>query len=229
MARSRIQTLLGALAIASIVLATGGASAGAHTPATFKFANTNSENSKIATKPDGSGSTAHHVIFIPSFGEITCASAEFLGTVDKLTTTGIKISGAFYASCKALTGGEAMTFSIGSCELTFTASGEMVIASRPGENCPTNPMTFTSAGGCVISIPEQTVSGLGYTNINSGGLEEVTMSMSLTNIIGTRGGKCASPGNFVGGAYKTGNTIIGALEDPGAGGAVSLKWLATVP
>lgn len=229
--RGRRKTVIAALSAVVVVaiLVSNGASAGAHTPATFEFSNKASEDSLIVSRPDGTGTTAHHVLSIPSFGEITCLAAEFKGTVSSLKTTVLENLSASYIVCKSLASGEAMDFSMGGCDLAFTAAGELNIAGAPGESCVNKPMTFTTAGGCVISIPEQTLSGLGYTNISFNGLGEVTMSMSLTKVSGSRGAKCAKPGTFTGGEYKTGNTIIGAQEDNATKGAVSMKWAATVP
>lgn len=219
---------LAALAAVALVVS----SAGAHTPATFEFKNNNSENTKITSRQDGVGAQAHQVFSIPGYGAFTCSAGGYEGTVEKKQTTTIKITQAIYLDCTAEVGGEALAFAMNGCEMSLTATGELVIASAPGEECieGKQPMTFTAASGCVLSIPEQTVAGIGYTNITGGGgFEEVTLSMSLTKIKGSRSAKCASPGNFTTGEFKTGNSILAGQEDPGKKGPVSMKWLKTVP
>lgn len=214
--------LAAATAIALVV-----SPAGAHTPATFEFTNGGENTSKITTRSDGSAETAHQVFFIPSVGTITCTSVAYEGTAKGLSETVLRITNMFLNNCQL--GKEGVTFSPQECEVTFTATGEMVIALVPGGNAC--GMTFTmNTSGCVVSITEQTVSGLAYTNI-TGALEnpEVTMTMTVTGTKGTRGAACAAPGSFTGGEIKKGNVIFTGREDNMKQGPIGLRWLATVP
>jgi hypothetical protein len=119
--------------------------------------------------------------------------------IGKNFNTGLNITAVGYLGCKV--GSENVSFSLEECELTFTATGEMVISLiTGGKKCG---MTFTLAGsGCVVTIPEQTVSGLAYTTIKPGEYPEVTMTMTVTGTKGERDKKCTSPGSFVGGEIK---------------------------
>lgn len=230
MTRRHKITALMLLALAAAGAAAGiVSSAGAHTPATFEFTNEKSENTAIVSRQHGTGTQAEHLIYIPGVGTITCLGPEFKGTAGKILNTTLDISTVQYQFCKLTSNNESVSFGQESCVLTFTASGEMVISSALGQDCKKKPMLFVTASGCVVSIPEQTVAGLGYTNVTGGGgVQEVTMSMTLTETKGKRNAKCGSEGEFTAGEYKAGNTFLGGVEDPGSK-PIGMQWLSTEP
>jgi len=231
----RRRALVGALlALTAIGVAAGAVtSAGAHTPATFKFENGMANNSRVVGKKDGTGVGAIHKIYIPSIGNITCFEPEFEGTAPKLLNFEFTMTKFMYSSCKLESNNEVVFFNQNNCEVTLVANDEFEIAPAPEKVCAEEeePMEFVfEKTGCIVEIPAQTIAGgLGYTNVTNGGVQEVTMSMTLTGTKGFRGEKCATEGAFVGGEYKAGNTLLGGFEDVDKGKAVPMKWLATVP
>lgn len=200
-------------------------SAGAHTPATFEFTN-KAANTKITSTADGTGAQSHHVIDLPGAGQLTCKKVTFEGTAKATKVTTIRMTAAF-SSC-TLAGIEA-TVSMQGCEFVFGADGSFQISSAPGKNCTNEPIDISNSDGCHVWIPEQSLTGLSYTNINpSGKNEEVTMSMAVPKIAGTTQPGCEDPGDFTAGEYTTGNTILTGQEDPGAN-MIPMKRIATVP
>jgi hypothetical protein len=211
------------LAVVAVATQVGVAVASAHTPATFQFGE---QTATITAKPVGSGATAHHVIDIPGLNTITCTAVEMEGGIQSSPIVSFKLS-ALYFGCES--GGEEVTISMEACLYSFNANGEVSITSRPFENCAQEPMRITTKSGCQVVIDEQTLPGVGYTNINSTGWNpDVTVGLSMTKITGKRGAGCAKEGSFTTGEYTTGNTILFA-EQVGQKNLVSMKWSATVP
>jgi hypothetical protein len=207
-----------ALAVVAIV-----ATAGAHTPATFVFGKL---PATITSKAIGTASESHHVIFIPGLKEITCTGAEFEGQTSTSPTVSFRVR-ASYGGCQS--GSEDVIIGMGSCEYAFNANGEVSISSKPGEDCEQFPIQIVTKSGCEVRIREQTLPGVGYTNLNTTGTNpDVTIGMSMTKITGTRGGGCVNPGTFTTGEYTTGNTVVYA-EEAETKKLISMEWEATVP
>lgn len=203
--------VIAALAGAALMIT----SAGAHTPANFAFPN--GGNTIIESKVDGV-----HEIVIPSWGTLVCQRVDFLGTVTGTSATKLALD-PFFSECKL--GGENAAVSSEACQFVFGADGSMTISPRPGESCSKFPIKISTENNCQVFLPEQNLTGIGYTNISNS--EQITFSMTITKLSGTRK-NCAPEGSFTSGQYKTGNTILYGTEDPGAT-KKPIKWVATVP
>jgi hypothetical protein len=222
MSRGRVLLSLGAVVAAVMAVTVWvGATAGAHLPATFKFPN--GGNTEVKSFPDGTGTQAHQVIVDPKLGEVTCDGVTLTGTVQGTVTTGIKFKGIF-EKCTFL--GEQYFVQMWGCEFVLNANGEFTITSAAGKDCKQEPIRIATekTGFCELIIPEQSLSGVTYTNQSN----EVTVSLSLEKIAGDRENCEGAMGKFDDGKYTTGNMVLRGLADP-AGAQRPMSWSATVP
>src|SRR5689334_10036207 len=89
---------------------------------------------KFKLKPDGTGTTAHHVIVVKNAaGEtlpFTCNELGGSGTAAQ-TAASLTITGLTYITCKVF--GVTTTVRMNSCDYNFAAAGTMTIASCGAE------------------------------------------------------------------------------------------------
>lgn len=175
------------------------------------FTNVNGGNTIITGLPDGTGTTAHHVMNFPGNGLLTCKSISLEGTASNKEFAEMTMTVKYILPCTFL--GQAATINMRGCDYLFRASGGFKIASKVGKNCATEPMEI-SVAGCTITLGEQEfAAGLVY---HPQAAEEATMEMKLTKMVGNAAGaSCLVPGAFANGEYTTGNTIFTGESDDG--------------
>lgn len=165
--------------------------------ATTMFTNPNGGETLLKTTPDGTGTTAHHVLDFPP-GSVTCVGVSFAGktTVTESTTQTMETiectQGRFL--------GFGVVFRPNGCDYTFNVNGSVTI------NCPEGKEIEFEGGGCKVRVPAQgPKTSVTYAN---SGTEEVTVSMNVTGIEGTAEGCISGNGHFTTGQYTTGNTLL---------------------
>ena len=164
-------------------------------------------------------------VFTVHGGTVTCATISYDGTVSSATkkTTEVTINPT-YSGCKFAGIPNSATIDMNSCDYLFTAK------TKEGENyegevhvkCTTAGDTITVTvvvGGvtkCTIHIPEQSLTGITYTNVNPGGgaKTHLLVDVNITGIKysqteGTGGGKCETKDNTTTGTYVGQATIKG--------------------
>ncbi len=206
-----------AMAAAAAAAAVLVVSAGAHTPAKFEFPK--GGNTTIESTSDGT-----HVIDIPSWGPLECKQVSFSGTVSGASATSLTLEPA-YSECQLM--GEKAVVTMGSCDFFFGADGSFEITNHGLEACFKNDMQIETENNCKVYFRNQNkLTGIGYTNINSN--EEITISMTITKLVGIRD-NCEPAGQFKTGEYQSGNTILKGVQDDATKAKVPIKWVATVP
>jgi hypothetical protein len=205
--------LMAAMAIAALSAISASAAQAA------QFTTGGSGSAIITTDPDGTGTATHHVFDSPGNGSITCAAADFKGTVSNGATeitVESDVAGKEnepYTTCTFL-GFSGAFVKMNGCEFVFEANGGVRVQSKPGRNCATEPIEF-GISGCVGKVGPQNLTGATYKNLTA---TEITLSANVSNIAGSASGAlCLTSGSFTTGQYTTGNTIITGLNDGSAG------------
>ncbi len=191
------------------------------------FTNPNGGSTVLTLGSDGIGKSSHHVFDLGG-GTVTCGDAITTGGGQTVSSTSFTYVTAIpsYHFCNFL--GQNTSVNMNGCEYRFNASGTLEIRNAVFfeivggitieilKNCELEPITF-EIPGCHVTIGPQTLSGITYSNVVSGGgVSQITMSISAKSIKGSAvGAACPKPGAFTNGEYTTGNTIIHGEVDPG--------------
>jgi hypothetical protein len=214
--RKRAAVALAALAVGVGVAALAVASAGAHVPATFTFPNTAKEVKSVVG--------GEEIIDVPGEGIASCESVSYTGPYEGTPATSLPLEPT-WSNCKFL--GKSYLLQRAACNFVFNANGQLTISSAKGENCNENPVMLTTGDpkDCMVTFPEQVLSGVVYSNVKPGITWRVEASTWSTGVIGTNSAACENPGEFNEGEYK-GFAVLQGFE-----GATpkSMQWSATVP
>jgi hypothetical protein len=188
----KITTTLGLVAVAALALAVL-LGAGTASAATF-----NSELEETTWKGVVSGE--RHELALPHAGTFKCENASFAGMTKEKSVAQLEVSPEL-SQCE-FHGFGGFSWSPGGCGYRFHANGEVDIASIPGRNCATEPMS-SSYTGCKITIGAQ--NGIGtvqYYNEGSGAESVVRAVANLQKIKYSETGACGETGTFSDGTYK---------------------------
>jgi hypothetical protein len=174
------------------------------------FTNTGGGNTIITGLPDGTGTTAHHVINFPGDGTFTCNSINFQGTAGNKEFAEMTVTVA-YNGCTFR--GALATVNMRGCDYLYRANGGFKIASIVEKECAKEPMEI-SITGCTVKLGEQEfASGILYHPL---AVEEGTLETKLTKMQWQAVGiGCPVPGQFSNGEYETGNAILTSESDDG--------------
>ena len=176
----------------------------------------------VTTRPDGTGTTAHHVFIIKnSLGEsasFTCKVLDAEGTSATVTFTELTLKNIIWTECNG--NGQPVVVRTNGCHLKLTSTGA---ASPFGGiahlecSSPKHIEIEVTGLGCRFEVTPQTVAGFNYTNINS--KSETTVTAKIPGVV--------VEGPFPAGAcliknsppftseYTTGNTVVTGEVDPG--------------
>ena len=167
---------------------------------------------RVTLKPDGTGKTAHHVIFFKkgaASGALTCNSLSGEATKAKEATE-LTFTEPEYAGCTLA--GSAATVTTNGCDYLYAYSGSFSI------KCPTGKEMQVTAGTCAISIPPQgPLSGITYKELEPPVEGETTASTLVKGLSGAASANCSGllgfSGAFSEGEYTTGNLIMESEAD----------------
>jgi len=187
------------------------------------------EPCRYKLKPDGTAGTktAHQVFVVKnSAGEsatVTCNEAFGQATTSAKTAMELTFTSTGFGVC-SFNGSAGAGLSMNGCSLVYGAGGTFGIKGC-SKGIEFNP------GGCTVTLPEQTVSGVKFHNIG----EEAKSTTELTAEIAALSMTVTASGSIGGcgldttktpltGEFKTGNVIITGETDPG--GVMANAWWA---
>jgi hypothetical protein len=185
------------------------------------------EPCRYTLKPDGTGKTAHQVFVVKnSAGEfVTATCSEAIGQATTATKTAAELtftSAGFGLGCAI--NGSAASLRMNGCNLVYGASGTFGI-----KGC--GKAIEIAAGSCVVSLPEQTVSGVKFHNVGEESkttteltIEIAALSMTVTAAGGKAGCGFDPTKTPITSEFKTGNVIVTGETDPG--GVMGNAWWA---
>jgi hypothetical protein len=221
-----IRNLKALLAAALALAAIGALSASGAQAASF-HCNTNPCRGTL--KPDGTGTTAHHVFVLETENtsnsvSFTCSELQGEARVEAEEAATVAVGNLNYptAGCK-VNGSSGVTFDMNGCRYSFTASGATTgTISVVGCTNAAKAIEITITGGCVFSIPEsavQNLAGIDFHNLGVAPNREVTVEVRHVTIKGITANAACEPligaGHLTGlvATYETGNTIVTGETD----------------
>jgi hypothetical protein len=218
MIRNPKALLAAALALAAIgaLSASGAQAAGFHCAA---------NPCRYTLKPDGTGTTAHHVFIVETANasnavSFTCSELRGEGRAESEELTVVTVENLSYptAGCK-INGSSGLTVDMNGCKYQFTNTGTV---SMVGCLNAAKAIEFTVTGGCVFSIPESAVQnkpGVKFHTIGVAPNREMTVEVSHVAIEGITSNAACAPligeGHTTGlvGTDETGNSIVTGETD----------------
>jgi hypothetical protein len=164
---------------------------------------------QVTMKPDGTGTTAHHVITLIGGFSTTCKTVTGEATLSSKTSSEITISNIQGEGCSFL--GQPSTLKSNGCHYLLGSGGTLTVT------CPEGKELENNGFNCNYNIPAQgPLKGVSYHNVGS----EVTMEMKVKLKVSTFGVGCPSYPSEA--EFTTGNTLLTGETDPG--GIMSTFW-----
>ena len=192
---------------------------------------TETTETTLIVRKDGTGKTAHQVLdfWNSQMGEektITCNETIGNATVKGASPTDFTIvTQGFIGGCLYL--GQEMTLSNNGCNFTYTANGTLHIVSEAGKECKhgKQPIVFETKAPleCKIEIGEQTIEGITYHNLADGTITVNFPETGAPNLVYNATGKECPFGTLSTGNFTTGNFIVTG-EKKGTETMVNISW-----
>jgi hypothetical protein len=182
---------------------------------------------RLTLRPDGTGTTAHHVLIIkkgPFSASFTCKKLEGEAVLEVKEATSAKFNNIAYKECSVA--GSASTIDTAGCGYKIFSESEQV-----NLECESGKDIQITVGPCTITIQGQILTGVRSHNIGkeSETTTEITTEVLLKGISGSVGASCKGVLGFENeafteGEYTTGNTIVTGETSPG--GVMANTWWA---
>jgi len=213
------------LAAAMALTVFGALSATAHA-AEEKF-HCSVEPCTLTLSPDGTGTTAHHVLIVKNAGgessSIKCSGLSGHATTLTKATESVTATGLVYSTCK-VNGSSPLVLRMNLCDYKFTSKlSGVLLGAQVHVECPTEKHIELEIPetGCIFTVTPQTATGIFYHNIGvkGSGLTETTVEVRLKNLsvevakVGTGCLPKAEVGQTLSAEYTTGNTLVTAEKD----------------
>lgn len=172
------------------------------------------EPCQVTMKPDGTGKTAHHVIFLSNetgYFQTTCGSITGEGTMSGKTSSELTIGNIKGEGCTIA--GMFSTLTSNGCHYLLKAAGTLTISCPAGKE-------IENSGLCSYNIPPQgPLAGVTYHNVGS---SEVTAELKVKNMVMNASGM-GCPWGPATGEFVTANILLTGETDPG--GEMANLWL----
>jgi hypothetical protein len=189
---------LKALGLALVaVLAMGAFSASAASAGDF--------HSESATDTVIKGSQEGTDVFTVNAGTVKCNEATYAGVQAGATATQVKVNPS-YSECTAF-GFVSTTIHSKQCTYEFSGDNNNVVI-----DCPTNEPITVTAFNCWVTVDDQTIGGISYTNKGAGTSRDVHVHVTSSGIKYTQHSKSfpgCSSGTFTNGTYTGTATVQG--------------------
>ena len=173
------------------------------------------------------GSQVTEDVFTVHGGTVKCSTATYAGgTINSANKNSTEITiNPTYGGCRFAGIADSATIDMNSCDYLFTPkttdagpvyTGEVHIKCKTQGDTITVTVVIGGVTKCIVHIPEQSLSGITYTNVNPGGgaKTHLLVDVNITGIKysqteGTGGGKCETKDNTTTGTYVGQATIKG--------------------
>jgi hypothetical protein len=170
------------------------------------------EPCQVTMKADGTGKTAHHVIFLSGEGNFstTCNSVTGEATLSAKTSSELTIGNIQGNVCSFL--GARSTLTSNGCHYLLNAAGTLTIV------CPPGKVIENTGSSCSYDIPPQgPLPGVKFHNAGSQVTAEINAQLTVT----ASGAGC--PGTYPQGQFTTANVLLTSETDPG-GVIAGFSW-----
>ena len=167
------------------------------------------EPCSITAKPDGTGTTAHHVIDLYGGGggsfSTTCSTVTGEATAKGKAFSEITVTNIVGSGCSVL--GQSAELKMNGCDYLLKSAGTLTISCPVGKEIEAG-----TKSACLYFIPAQgPLKGVSFHNV---GVGEVTVEMAINEIMATAS-NCGGISGTVNAQFTTGNTLLTAETDPG--------------